>query len=295
VNTPLPDLGDLLHGAVDEIEPADRIDAIRARTANAPTRAARPWLYAAGGVVLATAATVAAFAVLDPSSPKDHGSMVMPTGEDQVVPVYFIGHTPRGPRLFREYDEVPAGDPLQAALDRIQAPADDPDYRTPWAHGSFASARQAQGVIQVEVGSAEVDPDSLSTQQVVLTLQAAVGERVPVRFDDGAPVTADVDALSQVMINDPTEGLEVHEHFTARGAANSFEANVPWEILDENDEVVAHGFATAAGTGRMYPWEAHIDVSDLPFGYYTFVATTDDPSGGEGGGPDSDTRTIIVR
>jgi hypothetical protein len=36
-------------------------------------------------------------------------------------------------------------------------------------------------------------------------------------------------------------------------------------------------------------------VSGLPDGYYTFVATTDDASGGEGRGPDVDTRTIIVR
>ena len=54
MNTPLPQLGDLLHDAVDDIEPADRIEAIRARTASSPTRAARPWAYAAGGVVAQT-------------------------------------------------------------------------------------------------------------------------------------------------------------------------------------------------------------------------------------------------
>ena len=37
-----------------------------------------------------------------------------------------------------------------------------------------------------------------------------------------------------------------------------------------------------------------IDVSDLAPGTYTFVAMTDDPSGGEGLGPFTDTRTIIV-
>ena len=47
---------------------------------------------------------------------------------------------------------------------------------------------------------------------------------------------------------------------------------------------------------RLYPWEVEVDVSGLPFGHYTFVALTDDPSGGtEGFGPASDTRTIIVR
>ena len=35
-------------------------------------------------------------------------------------------------------------------------------------------------------------------------------------------------------------------------------------------------------------------MSDLTPGTYTFVAMTDDPSGGEGLGPFTDTRTIIV-
>ncbi len=47
--------------------------------------------------------------------------------------------------------------------------------------------------------------------------------------------------------------------------------------------------------GRLYPWQAEIDVSGLAPGTYTFVAMTDDPTGGaEGGGPTSDTRTIVV-
>ena len=291
-------LADLLHDAVDEIEPADRIDAIRARTAAAPTHAARPWLYAAAGVVVATAATVAAFAVLDDSTPPDHGSMVMPTEDTFVVPAYFVGTTPRGERLFREYDEATGTNPLQAALDRIQRPASDPDYTTGWTHGSFGSVTVGGGVIRVELGSADVQPGSLAVQQVVYTLQAAVGERLPVVFSDGQEVTArpQTEVLSQVMVNDPTEGLAVGAAFTARGAANSFEANVPWQILDANDAVVKSGFATAAGWGdRLYPWSVHIDVRGLPAGFYTFVVSQDDPSGGEGAGPDSDTRTIIVR
>ena len=84
--------------------------------------------------------------------------------------------------------------------------------------------------------------------------------------------------------------------FVARGRANSFEATVPWQIRRGTDEPVAEGFATAEGTGdRLYRWETEVDVSDLAAGTYTFVAMTDDPSGGtEGFGPFTDTRTIIV-
>lgn len=302
MNTPLPDLGDLLHDAVDGIEPADRIEAIRDRTAASPAHAARPWFYAAGGVVLATAATVAAFALLgDSSGPdRDHDMATTPTGT-QVVPVYFIGDSPRGDRLFREYDEVPAGDPLQAALDRMERPPSDPDYRTPWTTSSFGSATLRDDGIDVELEDGTLD-DDLSAQQVVYTLQAAVGERLPVQLvRDGEPVgeplTAQSDVLNLVMINDPTEGLAVGAGFTARGAANSFEATVPWEIRDESDQVVKQGYATATGwMDKLYPWHATIDVRDLPPGFYTFVAMTADPSGGaEGSGPFSDTRTIVVR
>ena len=212
--------------------------------------------------------------------------------------VYFVGDTPGGPRLFREFDEAPGTDALDAALARMQQPAADPDYRTAWPYGSLDAASVVDGTIEVELGSVDVDMPALGRQQLAYTLQAAVGERLPVHLSDGTEVTArpETAVLSQVIVSDPTEGLEVHDHFIARGAANSFEANVPWEIRDERGTVVKRGFATADGWGdRLYPWEAHVDVRGLPFGYYTFTATTDDASGGEGGGPDADTRTIIVR
>ena len=83
---------------------------------------------------------------------------------------------------------------------------------------------------------------------------------------------------------------------TASGVANSNEANVPWQIR-QGDKVVKSGFSTAQGwMDKLYPWESDpIDVSDLAPGEYTFVAMTDDPSGGEGFGPQVDTRTINIR
>ena len=46
---------------------------------------------------------------------------------------------------------------------------------------------------------------------------------------------------------------------------------------------------------KLYPWTAEVDVSGLAPGTYTFVAMTDDPSGGEGAGPTEDTKTIVVQ
>jgi hypothetical protein len=287
VNTPLPDLGDLLHDAVDGIEPADRIEAIRARTAAGPARRGRRWRYAAGGVALAVAATVAAFAIVDePPSSEEPGvaSSAPPTPGTQLVPAYFIGDTPDGPRLFREFDRVVGLDAVQGALDRIQQPPSDPDYSTPWQPGSFGDATVRSDGIDVEVGSAALD-DALAVQQVVFTVQGAAGQRLPVHFlVAGQRVSvggrANPALLSPVVTSDPSEGLEVHDRFTARGAAGRFVREVRWELRGD-DGTVASGTVDA-----HVSWHAQIDVRGLPFGFYTFVATA---------GRSSDTRTIIVR
>jgi Immunoglobulin-like domain of bacterial spore germination len=292
VNTPL---SELLRDAVDGIEPSDRLAAIREQAASAPVHEARRWWYAAGGVVLATAAAVTAFAVLGSDDDGDgHDHVATPSGT-QLVAAYFLGDTDRGERLFREFDEVPSGDSLQAALDRIERPAADPDYRTPWTATSFGDVMLMDGVIHVEVEDAVLD-DDLAVQQVVYTLQAAAQERLPVRLGDTTyEARPQNDVLSLVSISDPTEGMEYHDVLLARGRANSFEATVPWAIRDEDGRVVREGSAMAEGAyDRLYPWEARIDVSGLPAGFYTFEARTDDPTT-EGPGPDTDTRTIIVR
>lgn len=70
--------------------------------------------------------------------------------------------------------------------------------------------------------------------------------------------------LALVSVTAPGEGQEVHGSFGADGVASSFEGTEP------------------------------IDVADLAPGRYTFEASTDDPSGGEVGGPTTDTRTVVV-
>ena len=148
-------------------------------------------------------------------------------------------------------------------------------------------------------------------QQLVYTTQAALQQRLPVRFlvggqttdsllgvDVSGPVTNGpaLETLALVSISEPQEGVEVTGSFRASGVASSFEATVPWEIR-KGDEVVKRGFSTASGwMDKLYPWQTDpIPVADLPEGTYTFVASTDDPSDGEGAGPTSDTRTIVVR
>jgi immunoglobulin-like protein involved in spore germination len=297
------DLRELLTDAVEDVEPAYRLDAIKARTSRPSRR--RGW-YAVGGAVLAAAAVVTAVSVV---TDDDRPRREPPIAEGQRITagLYFVGETPQGPRLYREFHQIEEG-PLAAirAITTAGGPQ-DPDYTTDWPKGSFERVEVTGNAIDVELGPEAPrlrEVGRLGVQQVLYTLQAATREQLPVRFtEDGQTVDGvyerapQNDVLAQVSISDPAEGLHVTESFVARGRANSFEANVPWEITDASGDVVMDGFVTAAGFGdHLYKWETDpIDVSQLEPGRYTFVASTDDPSGGaEGFGPFTDTRTIIV-
>ncbi len=237
------------------------------------------------------------------------------------VPIYFVGDTPQGPRLFREFRQVEADNPLAEAVALMTAgDADDPDYRTLYPDGSFASVEFSEGagaiVVQVNDDSWNTPPGGmtkqqakLAVQQLVYTVQGVQQDRLPVLVQKGSdPVplfgvstegglkeAPQNNVLALVNVTQPQENSEPGATFLASGVANSFEATVPWEVRDESGAKVLDGFATAEGWGdHLYPWESVVDASGLPPGTYTFVAMTDDPSGGEGGGPTEDTKTFTL-
>ena len=298
------DLHDLLHDAVDDVEPADRLHELRARTADPVRAAARPWWWAAGATVLATAAAVAVVAVGsgDSDAPgHHHHDMAMdPPAATQLVAAYFIGDSPERLRLFREFDQVPAGDPLQAALERIQQPASDPDYRTAWSPGSFLGVSLEEDTIKVDIADPRAGFSRIALQQVIYTLQAAAGERLPVEFAHGgqrirrpAIAAPEDEVLNPVSISDPAEGNEYAGSMIARGRVQSTEELMDWAVLD-GQTVVAQGSSTIdSGDGSFSPWSAEVDLSRLAPGRYTFIAAAGKV--GYGAGPFTDTRTINVR
>ena len=253
----------------------------------------------------------------DPEPTSDQSETSQPPAET-TVPVYFVGETPQGPRLFREFRRVEADNPLEEAA-ALMAAGDsaDGDYRTAYPGGAFDSIEYADGTLVVTIsdgswkslapGMSKGDAN-LAVQQLVYTLQGVQQERAPVVVQlggqpttlfgintaDGVEAAKQLDVLGLVNVTTPEEGQAVSGTFTAEGVASSFEATVPWQIR-QGDEVVKEGFSTAGGwIDKLYPWQTKVDVSDLEPGEYTFVAMTDDPSGGEGGGPTEDTKTIIV-
>jgi hypothetical protein len=264
-----------------------------------------------------------------PSEPTEDASSASsdpsPTTTDSAdlvtVPVYFVAKTPVGPRLFREFRQVQSDNPLEEAVALMTAgDALDPDYFTLYPGGAFESVSFSDGagaiVVQVKDDGWNTPADGmnkreamLAVQQLVYTVQGVQHQRVPVLVQNGNDparlfgadstggfeAAKQIDVLGLVNVTTPEEGMTVPDTFTATGVASSFEGTVPWEIRDGSGTKVAEGFTTAEGwIGKLFPWEAEVDVSGLEPGAYTFVALTDDPSDGEGPGPTQDTKAIIV-
>lgn len=336
------DLARLVSDAVSDVEPSDRLAELHARTAATGRR--RPWLLATGGAVVAAAAVVTIVALAGggdvPSTspgPAARASSSQATesgtvssapsgdasGASHAVAVYYLGDTPAGVRLYREFRPHTA-DALDGALDLLGLPPTDPDYRTGWQPGQLLSAGfdgvGADGEISVEVDPAVRErPEGMgrqeataAVQQVVYSLQAAVQARAPVRFyadgdpiDQvlGVPTTGPVteapalETLALVNLTTPEEGATVSGgNLAVEGVANSNEANVPWRLVT-GGETVMQGHFTAEGWmgNRLFPFSGDIDVSSLDPGSYSLIVETDDPTGGaEGTGAMSDSRTIVL-
>jgi hypothetical protein len=251
----------------------------------------------------------------DPA-PSDPGTSTPGT---VAVPVYFTGETPQGPRLYREFRQVEADNPMEEAIALMTAgDALDPDYGTLYPGGSFDSVAVEGDVIVATVpddgwttaaGGMDTEDAWLAVQQLVYTVQGIQQERLPVLVQLGSgPATLfgvdtaggvkaaePLEVLAFMSVTQPEEGEAVSGTFTAEGIGSSFEATVLWEVRDESGAAVLEGFTTAEGfMDKLYPWATEVDVSGLAPGTYSFVALTDDPSGGEGPGPTEDSKTIIV-
>ncbi len=256
--------------------------------------------------------------------PTDDGPSSEPTTTpvEPAVPVYYAGDGGRGTVLFREFQPGTGDDPVnQAAYAAVAGPPIDPDYRTLWPAGTQATASYDGDVITVDItgGSLHDRPAGmtkedagLAIQQVVYSVQGAAQKRAGVQFLlDGQrtdqvlgepasePLTnATISAtLSQMNITQPEEGMTVSGGtLKANGVANAFEATFDWEIR-QGEQVVLNDFGTADGcceVDKLFPWKVEIDVSSLEPGTYTFVATNDDPSGGEGFPPATDSKTFVI-
>jgi len=342
-----PDLRAALHDAVSDVEPRPGLDAIQSRTKVTAMSSKRPWILAAAGAVVAVAATVGVVAAVTGDDPENQSASVASDGpspteqaadeptetvedptpdateETKAVPVYFVGDQPAGPRLFREFHQLPVedveasqvADALRAA---VEGAALDPDYGSPWPDGTTVTGVSIDGsgkddivwidlsgnVAEAPAGS-DAEVPALALQQLIYTAQAVLQQRQPVGFlVDGevAPkllgMTIDgplqpgdpMEAQGSVWIIDPQNGAEVPTTFTVNGRGAFFEANVRWELLQDG-EVVDEGFTTAEEGMTLSPFS--FEVTAEP-GDYVLRVFEEDVSGGEGFGSPEDTKEITV-
>jgi len=192
------------------------------------------------------------------------------------VPVYYLGPVAAGSgqiRLFREFvaaglpsPSVPSGNAV-AALRLAMGPAPaGSSYHSAWTGVTAESVTAGDASITVRLSSGTRDATPLAAEQLVWTVQAALGSSLPVRFEladgsaDVAPghaastsytrPTDPIEVLGQVApiwVDEPGRGsvVKAGAPLTVSGVASTFEANVQWQLLRDG-KVVASGFTTAS-------------------------------------------------
>jgi hypothetical protein len=221
-------------------------------------------------------------------------------GQERALPIYYVAQTAAGPRLQREFHRLPADDPGSAAVREMLAhpTGTDPDYHNPWPAGTTLRAPVTSTAEAVTVDlSVAPPPDPLATQELIFTVQGALGVTTPVRLlHGGVPVgppipRGDVYALrSLVQIDRPADGTSTTSPLTVDGEAAVFEATVHWSV-ESGGKVLRTGVAATAEGQVFSPFQFSLA---LPPGRYTVRISEDDPSDGVGRPVLTDDRTVVI-
>lgn len=328
------------------------------------TRLTRPWFLGSFGAAVATAAVITAVVMLGGNDPaaERNGDPVAPSSDvsesptqptedpttDQpteptgptgptttsgtpppatggsAVPVYYVGDTGAGPRLYREFHANPgAEEPVSYAVSEALGDPLDRDYRSGWPAGTEATefgltpdllTINLEGDLHDRPSGMTEREAQIAVEQLIYTAQAAYGQgRVPVqlmlnggRTDQvlGQPASEPLsngpvlETNSHIQLSTPNEGDTVSGRLQVSGVASSFEANVVVTLQRwEGTHVVFQKPVTAEGWmgDKLFPFQGSFSLAGAAPGQYVLTVSTDDPSGGaEGPGAFTDSRVITV-
>ncbi|MCE0761541.1 GerMN domain-containing protein [Pseudonocardia kujensis] len=233
--------------------------------------------------------------------------------------VWFVGPTPAGDRLYRERRATTDGGPDGVAPDPagdavrelLAGRPEDPDHHSDWPPGVTlrAPVTLVDGAVTVDLATPGPlpGPAGLALQQLVRTVQDTTGSTRPVRVlvdgrpastllgqDVSRPLTADdpLRVVALVQLDDPAEGAVVGSPVVVSGEAAVFEATLLWEVRDTAGRTVRSGSATTSEGQTFAPYRFAVPLDP---GTYELVVSEDDPRGGEGRGPMTDSARITVR
>lgn len=316
----------MMDDAVSDVHPTGGTDEIRSRAGTPRRPSATRWVPITLAAAVATVLVISGAAWLgrQPDNPPAAGTPAAPASQEPSpeptpgrtveVPVYYVGQTASGPRLFLENHTVAdaVGTNLQIAVqEALNGKPLDPEYTAFERSATLevATSTNAEAIVINLLGLPDGTIDDadfrVMLQALVWTADAATSTELPVVFqvdgnppgaalptDTSVPVRRDNadSVLSPVSISSPTEGAKVPAQFEVTGMASVFEANVVWE-LKQGDRVVRNGFATATECCTLSPYT--FTVTATP-GDYTLVVHDTDESDGEGIGTSQDTKNITV-
>lgn len=228
--------------------------------------------------------------------------------------LYFVADTAQGLRLYREFHRVNASDsPIKSAINALfTTDPSDPDYTNLWPSNSkviSVTIDNQTATIDLSFTSLNVGSEAelRAIDQIVWTATAAMpsvrkialtrdGKKVESfagHVDTRGTFTREptYEVLAPVWITSTEEGARLTRPLTFGGLAQTFEANVEWEVR-QGAVVIARGATTAgeAAPART-PWK--VTLPKIPSGSYTIRAFTS--SAKDGSLVAEDTKQITLR
>jgi hypothetical protein len=278
------------------------------------TRTRRSWRLVCGAIVTAGLVLTGCGGDDDSAEVPDPTPTVTSEAPTTTTGVYYAVDTRAGVRLARELRDVPEDQaPAAAVAAMIEGPV-DPDYATTWNPATeVLDVSEESGGITVDLSedarTANVGSEGAAqmVQQLVYTVTESLDETAQVTlliegepagelwgvlsWDEPVGRADPVDVRTLVQIDSPTEGLVTSSPLRIEGEAAVFEATLGWRVLDAGGQEVQAGFTMTQEGQTFSPFAFPVELEP---GTYTVEIAEDDPSGGEGGAPMTDTRTVII-